>query len=93
MNTNKRSSAQRTAWVEVAGLKNALQNAKPKQAKKYYVGYREALSWVAENDDTGFLDDEDPGLFMSVTTCMIRDLYGKTDQQVINDLRKVLKDH
>lgn len=46
--------------------------------------YRSAIEWIAEIDDTEFL--EDPNSAMSVTATLVADLWGKTDEQVRADL-------
>lgn len=51
--------------------------------------YKEALYWIAAMDDWNFLDDESP--IPSVTVCMVADLWGKTDAEVMRDLRKTIK--
>ena len=48
--------------------------------------YRFGIAWMAENDDTDWLDDltdHSP----SVTACLLADLFGKTTEQVARDLR------
>lgn len=50
--------------------------------------YKEAIEWMAYNDDTDFMDDEDSS--MSVTASMVADLWGKTHDQLRKDLRKEL---
>jgi hypothetical protein len=58
-------------------------------------GYYEAIEWIARNDDWCWLSAPECG--MSVTACMVRDLYGVTDSKVIKDLRitiaKIYSDH
>lgn len=52
-------------------------------------GYREAVEWIALNDDCYWLADEEP--IISVTACMVRDLWGVETEKLFYDLRKVLK--
>lgn len=52
-------------------------------------GYREAVEWLAGNDDCYWLGDEEKVL--SVAASMIRDLYGVTDEKITADIRKMLK--
>lgn len=52
-------------------------------------GYREAVEWLAGNDDCYWLGDEKP--IPSVTACMIRDLFGVPDDKLYSDMRKALK--
>lgn len=51
------------------------------------IGYREALAWLIANDDTEWLTDEYGSL--SVTAALVADIYGKSDSQVTDDLRKL----
>lgn len=55
-------------------------------------GYREAITWMALNDDTEwvteFAEVEEPA---SVTACMVADLFGVTQERVTEDLRRALK--
>lgn len=51
--------------------------------------YKDAINWIAEEDDTDFLDDaEDSPL--SVTASMVCDLFNKTEQQVRKDILAAL---
>ena len=56
-------------------------------------GYREAIEWIACNDDCYWLGDEGASLSVtaSVTASMVRDLFGVTDEKLIADLRRKLK--
>ena len=51
-------------------------------------GYHEALSWVADNDDTTFLDDVMCEEIPSVTVVMISHLWNKDISEVIAALRR-----
>ncbi len=53
------------------------------------VSYRAAVTWIAENDDTAWLDDDEP--ILSVTASMVADLFDKTEVQITGDLRRALK--
>ncbi len=48
--------------------------------------YRDAIDWIAWNDDTDWLDDQ-RGCF-SVTLALVADLFGKTTDEATADLRK-----
>lgn len=48
--------------------------------------YREAVYWLAWNDDTHWLDDEHP--MLSVSTAMISDIFGVGDEKITADLRR-----
>jgi hypothetical protein len=48
--------------------------------------YKDAIWWIIRNDDTEFLDDGEGQI--SVTAVFVADLFDKTDDQVLADLRK-----
>jgi hypothetical protein len=50
--------------------------------------YTEAIRWIAENDDTEWLDEVDP--IASVTACLVADVFGKGLLEVTRDLRKAV---
>jgi hypothetical protein len=52
--------------------------------------YRQAIQWIAYEDDTDFLNDEKPSL--SVTASMVADLYQKTHEQVLKSLYKAVEE-
>lgn len=55
-------------------------------------GYREALEWLAGNDDCYWLGDYDGhGFILSVSASMVRDLWDVTDEKLLKDLRVALK--
>lgn len=47
--------------------------------------YREAIAWLAFNDDTHWLHDADP--IESVSTALVADLFGVDVERVTRDLR------
>lgn len=51
--------------------------------------YRHAISWIALNDDTEWLNDEYGSC--SVTAALVADLFGVTDDKVTADLRRFLE--
>lgn len=51
------------------------------------LGYRAALRWMLDEDDIGFLDDDDPCI--SVTGAIVAAIYDRTNEEVITDLRKM----
>lgn len=57
--------------------------------------YADAILWMADNDDTEWaIEPDEHGEFQeSVTASLTADLFGKTIEQVIADLRKALKRH
>lgn len=52
-------------------------------------GYREAVDWVAGNDDCYWLGDDEP--CMSVTASFVVDLFDVPETKFIVDLRRALK--
>lgn len=55
-------------------------------------GYREAIEWLAGNDDCYWLADEEP--IISVSAAMVRDLFGIENEKLYADIRRVLRrDH
>lgn len=52
-------------------------------------GYREAIDWLAGNDDCYWLLDT-PGPMLSVSASMVRDLWDVSDEKLIKDLRRAL---
>lgn len=56
------------------------------------MGYRAAVAWIVDNDDTEFLDEGDPA---SVTAVFLADLFGFDVDRVVADLRryKTIKKH
>ena len=48
--------------------------------------YRDAIDWIAWNDDTDWLEEEH-GCF-SVTLALVADLFGKSTDEATADLRK-----
>jgi hypothetical protein len=54
-------------------------------------GYREAIDWLASNDDCYWIGDFDwQGPMLSVAAAMVRDLYDVTDDKLVADLRRAL---
>lgn len=53
--------------------------------------YKTAITWIALNDDTDFLDDENCDDIVSVSCCLVADIFGRTTDEVIADLRKELE--
>lgn len=50
--------------------------------------YSEALEWIALNDDTEWLE-EDNG-HVSVSLCLVADVFGREREEAVRDLRKVV---
>ena len=54
-------------------------------------GYREAIEWLASNDDCYWLGDYDAhGPMLSVSAAMVRDLFNVSDERLLADLRRAL---
>jgi hypothetical protein len=51
--------------------------------------YREALVWLANNDDCYWLADGDDAQ-PSVTACLVADLFGYDEEKLKKDLRRTL---
>lgn len=51
-------------------------------------GYREAIRWIAENDDTTWIHDADP--IPCVTVALVADLFGVEDKKVVSDIVREL---
>lgn len=54
------------------------------------IGYKAAVQWLIYNDDCHWLDDEYGSI--SVCAAMVCDVYGKTEEKVTSDLRKLWKE-
>lgn len=55
-------------------------------------GYREAVEWLALNDDCYWLaPDAGEGESISVAAAMVRDLFDVTDEKLFADLRCACK--
>jgi len=52
-------------------------------------GYREAIEWLAGNDDCYWLGDAEPCI--SVSAALVRDLWDVEDARLIKDLRHALR--
>ena len=52
--------------------------------------YREAIEWIACNDDTEFLDADDPAMMISVTAALVRDIFGVEEVKLLRDLRRAV---
>jgi len=51
--------------------------------------YREAIEWIARNDDCEWLKEGDQ--FVCVTLCLIADIFDVEIEKAIKDLRRVHK--
>lgn len=50
--------------------------------------YMNAIRWVALNDDTEFLNDDNPS--PSVSICLVADIFDRTVDEAVADLRAEL---
>ncbi len=51
--------------------------------------YRRALQWIADNDDNNWLRTmTDEEIIPLVTACLVADLFGKTEEAMVRDLRR-----
>lgn len=56
--------------------------------------YRQALEWLADMDDCEWVRSKDHdahGLMLSVSASMVRDLWNKTDDKLLEDLSRVIR--
>lgn len=51
--------------------------------------YREAIQWMADNDDTEWVEEEEDTL-ISVTGALIADIFDVPQERVKDDLRRAL---
>lgn len=51
------------------------------------LSYRDALAWMIVNDDTEFLAEPEPAI--SVTGALVADIYDRSNEEVIADLRRM----
>lgn len=57
------------------------------------MGYKEALDWLLNNDDTDWLDDEETGS-PSVSACLVADIYqGGDTEKVTRDLKRKIENN
>lgn len=54
------------------------------------IGYREAIKWLCDNDDTCWVFDEQFG-HPSVSASLVADIYGKSDMVVKRDIIKQME--
>ncbi len=52
--------------------------------------YRDAVAWIAGNDDTEFMDAERGQECLSVTAALVIDLFGVPESKFRADLRREL---
>lgn len=50
--------------------------------------YPTAIRWIAQNDDTDWLDDENGS--PSVTLCLVADVFGRSVEEATADLRRAI---
>ena len=52
--------------------------------------YGTAIAWIVENDDTEWLHVEDGEIIPSVTASLVADLFARSDEEVVADLRRAI---
>lgn len=50
------------------------------------IGYKAALDWIINNDDTEWLEDDEP--IISVTAAFVADIYDVDQNKVVADLKR-----
>lgn len=64
--------------------------AKQKRQYRGAIPYKDAIQWMLDNDDILWLtehDFEESGEpLISVTACLVADIYGRTNEEVIKDM-------
>lgn len=78
--TDHMSEATFAEWAKTA-------KPRPLRRRRAALGYRAALRWMLDNDDTEWLKDTDPAI--SVTAAIVADIYDRTNDEVIVDLRRM----
>ena len=56
--------------------------------------YRDAIQWIVIQDDTHWVDEPlaDAAVpVLSVAAALVADLFGKTDAEVVKDIKKALR--
>lgn len=53
-------------------------------------GYREAIEWLAGNDDCQWVAPDETG-GISVAAALVRDLFDVPDDRLVKDIRRALK--
>ena len=51
--------------------------------------YKNAVAWIVANDDTEWLNDQEP--IISVSAALVADLFGRDEPEIIADLRREQK--
>jgi hypothetical protein len=51
--------------------------------------YKTAVEWMAYNDDTTWLDEDEP--IISVSAALVRDIFEVDDAKLFKDLRRIRK--
>lgn len=53
------------------------------------MGYKQAIQWIVENDDTEWVYDENGSI--SVTASLLADIFDRTTDEVTRDIKKRLE--
>ena len=65
--------------------------ANHRRAKPRRASYRQAIDWIADNDDTEWLRDLGDEVIPSVTASLMADVFLREIEAVVQDLRRALK--
>lgn len=70
-----------------------MRGLQPKKRMKR-ASYREAIAWIADNDDGGSEDALEPTVVSKmITACLVADLFGVDSERVGNDIVRYRKKH
>ncbi len=53
--------------------------------------YGTAIAWIVMNDDTDWLSAEGEDLILSVSASLVADVFARTEQEIVRDLRAAMK--
>ena len=53
--------------------------------------YGTAIAWIVMNDDNDWLAGDGEELSLSVTASLVADVFARTDQEIVRDLRAAMK--
>ena len=53
--------------------------------------YGTAIAWIVMNDDNEWLAGEGEDLSLSVTASLVADVFARTEEEIVRDLRAAMK--
>ena len=53
--------------------------------------YGTAIAWIVMNDDNDWLAGEEEDLSLSVTASLVADVFARTEEEIVRDLRAAMK--